>query len=352
MSYRTFDAQNGALGGEDLLDITRDRLAEFGIALEVESLSYARDAGVDAIVTLSRADARARYAAEVKVPMTLSALARPSSAVPYPRLVIGDHISRRSAAAYRGAGIQFVDASGNAFITFGSVLVDVQGRTEPIDQSAKGSTRDRRSHQPSNLFSPGRAQVILALLAWPELAGRGVREIASAAGLSVGQTHDALGRLEQAEFLIPASKKLTRTGELLDYWTAAYPAGLDRRLEIAQYHGDPSRPVRSEKPLYLSGESAEGVDIARPATLTVYLDRTDTQLPILNRWSRSPEHRPNVFIRRKFWVSPRPHEEDPATTAQNAPWPLVYADLVATGDARLGEVARTWRSRSARPDQN
>jgi hypothetical protein len=352
VSYRTSVARNGGLVGADLLDIARDRLAEFGITLEIDSLDHPRDAGVDAIVTLSRTDARARYAAEVKVPMTLSALARQSSSVPYPRLIVGDRISRRSAVAYRGAGIQFVDALGNAFITFGSVLVDVQGRTEPIDQSMRGGATARRSHQPTNLFSPGRAQVILALLAWPELAGGRVREVANAAGLSVGQTHDALGRLEQAGFLIPPSKKLTRTGELLDYWTAAYPAGLGRRLEIAQYHGDPSKPVRSERPCYISGESAEGVDIARPATLTVYLDKTDTQLPILNRWSRSPDRRPNVFVRRKFWISPRPHEEDPATTAQNAPWPLVYADLVAAGDARLGEVARTWRARNARPDQN
>jgi hypothetical protein len=276
--------------------------------------------------------------------MTLSALAGRRSSVPYQRLIVGDRISRRSAAAYRGAGIQFVDARGNAFITFGSVLIDVQGRTESIDPSAKGSTRDRTSPQPANLFSPGRARVILALLAWPELSGARVREIAHAAGLSVGQTHDALGRLEQAGFLIPTSKKLTRTGELLDYWTAAYPAGLGRRLDVAHYHGDPTRTVKSERPVYLSGESADGVDVARPATLTVYLDEADPKLPILNRWSRSPDRRPNVFVRHKFWISPRPHEEDSDTTAHNAPWPLVYADLTATGDARLGEVARSWRN--------
>jgi hypothetical protein len=84
--------------------------------------------------------------------------------------------------------------------------------------------------------------------------------------------------------------------------------------------------------------------------LTIYLAESDAKLPILNRWSRSPDQRPNVFVRRKFWTSPRPREEDPATTAQNAPWPLVYADLVATGDARLGEIARTWRVHHARPD--
>jgi len=340
------------LVGGGRLGAARDRLAEFGITLEIDSLDQPREAGVDAIVTLSHADAKARYAAEVKVPMTLSAVARHSSSVPYPRLIVGDRISRRSAVAYRGAGIQFVDALGNAFIAFGSVLVDVQGRTEPIDQSVKDSADDPRSRQPTNLFSPGRAQVILALLAWPELAGGRIREIANAAGLSVGQTHDALGRLEQAGFLIPTSKKLTRTSELLDYWAAAYPAGLGRRLEVAQYYGDPAKPVRSETPCYVSGESAAGVDIARPATLTVYLDKPDTRLPILNRWSRSPDRRPNVFVRRKFWISPRSLEEDPATTTQNAPWPLVYADLMATGDARLGEVARTWRTRSARPDQN
>ena len=352
MSDRTSIAEIGGVARENLLDVARDRLAEMGIALEVDSRDDPQHAGVDAIVTLSRSGATARYAVEVKVPMTLSALAHRGSPVPYPRLIVGDRISRRSAAAYRGAGIQFVDARGNAFIAFGSVLIDVQGRTEPIDQSAKGSARDRTSHQPTNLFSPGRAQVILALLAWPELAAGRVREIATAAGLSVGQTHDALRRLEQAGFLVPTSKRITRTGELLDYWTAAYPAGLGRRLDIAQYHGDPAKPVRSEIPYYLSGESADGVDIARPTTLTVYLDGTDPKLPILNRWSKSPERRPNVFVRRKFWTSPRPHEEDPATTAQNAPWPLVYADLMATGDARLGEVARTWRAHRARPDQN
>lgn len=356
MLDRTAIAEERAFTEGRALETARTRLREFGISLEVESSEHTRSAqssttGIDAIVTLSRADAKARYALEVKVPMTLSALAHQRPAVPYPRLIVGDHISRRSAAAFRDAGIQFVDALGNAFITFSGVLVDVQGRTEPIDQTSKGSSRDARPHQPTNLFSPGRAQVILVLLAWPELAGGKVREIANAAGISVGQAHDALTRLEQAGFLIPTSRRLARAGELLDYWTAAYPAGLGRRLEIAQYHGDPSKPVRSERPVYLSSESADGVDIARPATLTVYLDITDPKLPILNRWSRSPDRTPNVFVRRKFWISPRLHEEDRSITAHNAPWPLVYADLVATGDARLGEVAKTWRAHCARPDQ-
>jgi hypothetical protein len=338
---RTADA---GVGDDDLLDAIRARLAEFGISLEVESPG-------DAIVALSRADFRALYVAEVKRPMTLGALAQQRSAAPHPRLIIGDRVGRRSAAALRAAGVQFVDALGNAFVAFGDVLVEVQGRAEPAGGSTDTSGRDARTHQPANLFSPGRSQVILALLTWPELAGGKVREIAAAAGLSVGQTHDALAQLEQAGFLISASRRLTRADELLDYWTAAYPAGLGRRLEITRFHGDPSRPLKAEGPIYLSGESAKGVDIGRPASLTVYVDELDSKLGITNRWSRNPDRAPNVFVRHKFWQSPLADEEDPGSTTRNAPWPLVYADLVSTGDARLNEVASTWRAHRARPDQ-
>jgi hypothetical protein len=339
------------------LDLARLRLREFGIAFEVESLAHTRpaqrgDTGVDALVTLSRADTKARYAVAVKEPMTLSSLTSRRSSSPHPLLVVGNRISQRSAAAFREAGVQFVDALGNAFITFGSVFVEVAGRTEPTGQAPKNVPGVPPAPQPTNLFSSGRAKVILALLAWPELTGGTVREISNAAGISVGQTHDAMGRLEQAGFFLPTARRLTRTGELLRYWTAAYPTGLGRRLKIAQYHGDLSRPLISEWPIRLSGESAEGVDIARPATLTVYLDAApDPKMSILNRWSASPDREPNVFVRHKFWVSPRPEEEDPAVRVRNAPWPLVYADLVATGDPRLGEVARTWRAGFAGSDQ-
>jgi hypothetical protein len=338
----------------------RERLREFGIALEMEArdtlgpLAHA-DVGIDAIVTLSRAEARERYAVVMKEPMTLSSMAHGASPTsPHPLLIIGDRITRRSAAAFRDAGIQFVDALGNAFITFGNVFVEVQGRTEPMIQISANRQHIGRRQQAANIFSSRRSQVILVLLTWPELSTAKVREIANAAGVSTGQAHDALAQLEQAGFLVPVSRRLDRADELLDYWTAAYPTGLGRRLEIAKYHGDPSRPISgppATQAIYLSSESAEGTGIARPATLTVYLDALDPRLPIMNRWNSSPDRAPNVFVRRKFWVSPHPDEERSSASGQNAPWPLVYADLVATGDARLGEVARAWRTRRARSDE-
>src|SRR5687768_11299714 len=114
----------------------RARLHEFGVALETEPvdatlLASRVDAGIDAFGTLSRGASRARYAIIVKESMTISSVAQNQfHMIPYPVLVIGDRISRRSAVALRDAGIQFADTLGNTFVEFDNVLIDVQGRSD------------------------------------------------------------------------------------------------------------------------------------------------------------------------------------------------------------------------------
>jgi hypothetical protein len=155
-----------------------------------------------------------------------------------------------------------------------------------------------------------------------------------------------LSLLERAGFIVPSSGQLNRTEELLDYWTAAYPTGLGKRLEIASYHGDPVKPLvmpDDKEQVFLSGESADGTDIARPATFTCYVERLDPKLPIANRWTSDRDRPANIFVRQKFWTSPRAIDAGD----RNAPWPLVYADLMAAKDARLRQVAVTWRASSS-----
>jgi hypothetical protein len=333
---------------ERLLEVARERLRGFGITLVTESPTV--EPGADVVAELLRGSATSTYAVWVAPSMTLTSLAQGGPVTSRPLLVIGDRISRRSAEAFRNANVQYLDALGNAFITFDGVFIDVQGRAEPA-----GEERPGRPHsgvpRSSNLFSRGRAQVVLALLAWPELAGMPRREIAAAAGTSVGQAHDLLTRLGEAGYLTAAALNPARFDELLDLWTAAYPAGLGPQLQLARFSGDPGRPFLSEQSAYFSGETADGVDLARPATLTVYVESWDAKLAIANRWTTNPDRVDNIFVRRKFWTSPHPDEEAPAAGPRNAPWPLVYADLMATGDARLIEVARTWRAGRAGPDQ-
>jgi hypothetical protein len=343
-----------ATGSDSLLKDVRERLREFGISFTIVEPqdTQTRDAG--ATVLLKGTKTAAQYAMVALEPVTVSSLAHAVPRMPSsPLLVVGNRITRRSAAGFRDAGIQFVDAAGNAYISFDGVLIDVQGRTGSTTPVRERRHSGTTATQSANVFSALRSQVVLAILAWPELSAATVRDIAKAAGVSVGTAHDALLRLEQAGLTVPSSRRLDRADDLLDYWTAAYPSGLGRKLEVASYHGDPARPLaalEATSPAYLSSESAEGSGIARPATLTVYLSALAPKLPIANRWSAGPDRAANIFVRRKFWTSPRAADEEPSTEPRNAPWPLVYADLLATGDARLAEVARVWRTRHARSE--
>lgn len=88
--------------------------------------------------------------------------------------------------------MQYLDAAGNAWIQFGDVLIDVRGRPRPVDAP--------RTPGSGNLFSVGRDQVVMALLAWPHRWEAPQRDVAAAAGVSLGQAHNTLTLLAQAEY--------------------------------------------------------------------------------------------------------------------------------------------------------
>jgi len=93
---------------------------------------------------------------------------------------------------------------------------------------------------PSSLrrpFTRSGAQVTFCLLAWPELAGRPVRELARASGTAVGGAHAARHDLESGGYLIAGSSGhvLTRAGELLNRWTEAYALTLSSSLHLGYY---------------------------------------------------------------------------------------------------------------------
>ena len=69
--------------------------------------------------------------------------------------LLGPVVHPRSARDLRAAGIQFLDAAGNAYLNFDGVLIDVRGR-KPDPRLAPYKRSSERS---TNLFTPRRAQV-------------------------------------------------------------------------------------------------------------------------------------------------------------------------------------------------
>ncbi|MBC7275385.1 type IV toxin-antitoxin system AbiEi family antitoxin [Nocardioides sp.] len=321
-------------------DTAVKRLSELGLALELESPAD-HNGYVFCRATLSRGRTTTSYAfmgaRRVRLADARGALVLAGG---LPLLVWAHHVPPKTADALGRAGIQYADGAGNAHIEFGDVLVDVRGRRP------RGPAPQSPTTTGTNLFSTSRSQVVFALLAWPALWRASQREIAQASGVSVGLVNDTLRLLRASGYDLPVSG--TRNGDLLDHWAAAFPGGLAPRLRLADFHGDIDVEKLRGTSIHISGESAVR-DSIRPATLTLYVDELaqpdGPSLPILNRWRTDGTM--NVFVRRKFWRDPDGEDEHPAGSPRLSPWPLVYADLLATGDPRLGAIARDLRDHAA-----
>ncbi|WP_161606248.1 type IV toxin-antitoxin system AbiEi family antitoxin [Microlunatus speluncae] len=219
------------------------------------------------------------------------------------------------------------------------MLIDVRGRSRPADT-------DGPVQPVGNLLSTGRAQVVFVLMAWPELWHGSRRELAQAAGVSVGQAHNTVSMLTELGYQDGA--ELPGQASLLDLWAASFPVGLARRLTLGAFRGelDPVRGANAQDQVLVSGEQAVE-DLIRPTTLIVYVAELDPRLPLVNRWRADGPS--NITVRRKFWDAPDRNDEDPAVTV--APWPLVYADLLSSDDPRVRSAAIEWKDRHVRPEQ-
>lgn len=351
-----------AVAGE-ILESVQEHLASYGLQLSPEGLENTSDPSM--WKGLLRYDDSTRFLRIVlATPMTATGLNRVGLDDQYlfsstlPVLVVGRQVHEKSASMFRELGISYADTVGNAHIRLPGVLIDVRGRREPRAHHPPAPSRDAsQGPQSRNLFSTGRAKVIAALLAWPGLATQPVREIAASAGVSTGQAHSALDLLDDTGYLVERRLRADRADVLLDLWTAAYPGGLGRKLAVASYTSvngiDASRDElmasaldSPDDGLVLSGEAVPGIGIRRPLTLTVYSRDWDPRQAVRHRWrAASSTATADIHVRHRFWTPPRSGEGIGTRHDPVAPWPVVYADLMATGDPRLVEVAGDWRRR-------
>ena len=277
---------------DEILSTIEHQFDDLGLDFQLRQVLNESSRSGTAVVDIGRGSTSETYYLAFAPAMTFSKATRfTSQASVCPSWWRVTTFSEKSAAPFRDTGIQFIDGSGNAYIRFKDVLVDVRGRRR--SKTLAPASMDQR---PSNIFSPRRAQVVLALLTWPYLADANVRDLAQVSGVSTGLAHDTLVMLDRSGHLPQGSGALLRRRELLEHWTAAYPTGLGPQLALAAFRGEPEglRKVNAEDPVFLSGESAAS-DLIRAETLTIYVESIDPRLPIVNRWRADRE--PNVFVR-------------------------------------------------------
>ncbi|MHA7133608.1 type IV toxin-antitoxin system AbiEi family antitoxin [Oerskovia turbata] len=252
-------------------------------------------------------------------------------------IFLANRIRPSMARWIRERGGWFADGVGSAYVRAPGVVIDVDGR--PLTSGHTSASSGRRTR---NLVSAGRAQVVFALLTWPELVERSMKEIGEASGVSSSLAHTAMSLLEQEHYLSASSRRLERRHELIDLWAAAYPFGLARSIELGRFVGDPTPHAWADlgRRVYASGEYA--TERLSGPDLVLYAPALETRAIAQSRWRRpEPREQANIIVRRAFWKDPDERGREPGVDV--APRLLVYGDLLASNDPRQREVAAAMR---------
>ncbi len=311
-----------------------------GIPVTVTNIEPGLDGQrVDALVRIGQGKAVVTYAAEVKRglrPATLGPILHQVDRRNARTLLVADYVTPPLAEALKDRGVAFLDAAGNAYIDQPPFFVWIKGERLPEDPAA--GPRTGRAFQASGL------KVLFALLCHPEWTERPYREIGRLAGVAHGTVGWVMAELPKLGFVgtIAGRRRLLQRELLLKQWVEAYARTLRPKLVLGRYrammNGWWTELVPEEYGFVLGGEPAAErlTQYLRPETVTVYGPRPDPRF-LLDFRMRADAEGP-VEVLKRFWNF---QGEDGAV----APLPLVYADLIAIGDARCLETANLLHER-------
>ena len=254
-----------------------------------------------------------------------------------PVILVTDYVTPPVADRLRAAQQQFIDVAGNAYLEAPGWFVFVVGR-KPVRtgapmHAAKGAT-------------PAGMKVAFALLCDPALAGAPYRTIALAAGVALGAVPGILADMRENGELVVLGKvrRLQANKRMLDQWAFAYARTLRPKNLTATYTTENFRDwekwALDTKQVKWGAEPAAALltRYLRPGILTLYTEKLPVKMMIDQRLK--PVHGltdvATIEIRKPFWgatlaVGPREDTVPPV---------LIYADLLASGDARCIETAQ------------
>ena len=254
-----------------------------------------------------------------------------------PVVLVTDYVTPPVADRLRADQQQFIDLAGNAYLEAPGWFVFVVGR-KPIGtgvprHAAKGAT-------------PAGLKVAFALLCDPPLADAPHRTIALAAGVALGAVPGILADMRETDqlFVVGKVRRLQANKRMLDQWAFAYARTLRQKTLTATYTTEKFAEwqtwVLDAKHMKWGAEPAAALitGYLRPGVLTLYTEKLPARFIHDQRLIRAHvlANTALVEVRKPFWgetLVTGPRED-------TVPPVLIYADLLATGDARCIETAQ------------
>ena len=311
----------------------------------------AKGPNVDGFARLARGKTTQDVVLEFKrgvTPATLGAVLAQTraqaAAYGKPVVLITHHVTPPVERALRAADQQFIDTAGNAYLAAPGWLVNIVGHRPA---QALVPTHAGKGGTPAGL------KVLFALLCDTKLVEEPLRTIAANANVALGAVTAILNDLKDRGHLVmlPGVRRLQPTKRLLNEWAMAYARTLRPKTLIAAY--DAHAPdtwkewVLDAAHQQWGGEPAAALltHHLRPEVLTIYGDKLPPKLLVGQRLRAIAPgdaglRHAQVELRRRFWgqgLTVRLEEQGIAPTT--VPPVLIYADLLATGDARCIETA-------------
>ncbi|MFV1985095.1 MAG: type IV toxin-antitoxin system AbiEi family antitoxin [Thiohalomonadales bacterium] len=261
-----------------------------------------------------------------------------------PVILVTRYVTPQLAETLKENDILFIDTAGNAYLQGTNTFVYITGRklkTKPQEKTIRA-------------FRAKGLKVIFALLCRPEFVNAPYREIADKAGVALGTVTNVVKDLEQLGYLYRSKKKglvLENKNKLIKLWAEAYPLELrpqlkPQRFKVMQtdWWKELDHKQWQKLNIWLGGEAAAAV-ITRylyPEFVTVYGRPEFTKFAQIIQPAK--DELGNFELLEPFWNFEVEEigKIDKAkidTEQRLCPPLLIYADLMATGDARQLDAA-------------
>ncbi|MEW6666951.1 MAG: type IV toxin-antitoxin system AbiEi family antitoxin [Thermodesulfobacteriota bacterium] len=323
---------------KDILHLAVEKLKETtGFTVEVQHGINPEDA--NPVIRIRWQGQEWHFAAEVRRAVTRAMIGAAVQAlrrhVVKGIMVVG-HVTPQEADLLKETGTPFLDTAGNAYVNEPPLFVFIKGN-KPAERHI--------GRPPIRAFRATGLQVAFALLCNPGLENARYREIAKAATVALGTVGWVMQDLKKMGNLIDMGRRgrrLAKKEKLLERWVTAYAEQLRPKRLLGRFKAANADWWKEAQ--LPAAEAHWGGEIAaakltghlKPQTVTIYADELKAlaQWLIRNRIRQDPDG--DIEIIRKFWKF-ETHGEHPALT----PPILIYADLLATGDARNMEIAGT-----------
>jgi hypothetical protein len=268
--------------------------------------------------------------------------------LPMKGMLVADYINPEMAQRLRAADIQFMDATGNAYLNEAPIYIYVKGNRKKAKETAG------RKEVKTRAFTQTGLKIVFAFLCDPGLVKLAYREIADKAQVALGTVGWVIGDLKKMGYLIdrgdPKTRRLDRYFDLLDIWVGMYPGVLRPKLFLGEFNEDEATNIDDihieNYEGYWGGEAAgnEYTGYLRGEIDTIYIPEHQKTKLIrdLKLFKREGETHKKVRLFRTFWKKPAvyKHYTHPV---------LTYADLIATGDVRNIETAKIIKDEHIKP---